>query len=51
MSSKIAIYTSIFGNYDDLPEITYKPKILIVMLKDLKFYHINIYRIMNIVFG
>ncbi len=25
MSSKIAIYTSIFGGYDDLPEILYKP--------------------------
>ena len=25
MSSKIAIYTSIFGGYDDLPEISYKP--------------------------
>ena len=25
MPSKIAIYTSIFGNYDDLPEIPYKP--------------------------
>jgi len=25
MSSKIAIYTSIFGGYDDLPKISYKP--------------------------
>ena len=26
MSSKIAIYTSIFGGYDDLPKISFKPK-------------------------
>ena len=25
MSSKIAIYTSIFGNYDNIPQISNKP--------------------------